>query len=216
MTRLPSTNIVLGSANFVCLENCAICQNIFFAGSDHVSWPQTKREGEMTAITELASNVGNVDRRAALAFWAVAASVVGLPNAHAQAAGGALKTYNPSTVAAPLGAYSHAVEVPPNARWLYIAGQIGNAPDGSMAADVEGQAEQCWKNIEAILAAAGMGVENLVKCTHYLTHAEDAAMYSKVRTRHLGDARPASIFVVVTALARPGILLEVEAVAAKA
>jgi 2-iminobutanoate/2-iminopropanoate deaminase len=170
----------------------------------------------MTAITELASNVGNVDRRAALAFGAVAASVVGLPNAHAQAAGGALKTYNPSTVAAPLGAYSHAVEVPPNARWLYIAGQIGNAPDGSMAADVEGQAEQCWKNIEAILAAAGMGVENLVKCTHYLTHAEDAATYSKVRTRHLGDARPASIFVVVTALARPGILLEVEAVAAKA
>ena len=161
----------------------------------------------MTAIAELPSKVGNLDRRAALAFGAAAASVVGVPNARAQGAGGAIKTYNPPTVAAPLGPYSHAVEVPPNARWLYIAGQIGNAPDGSMAADVEGQADQCWKNIEAILAAAGMGVENLVKCTHYLTHAEDAATYSKVRSRHLGDARPASIFVVVTALRGRGYCL---------
>jgi 2-iminobutanoate/2-iminopropanoate deaminase len=166
--------------------------------------------------SRLVSKVGDVDRRAALAFGAVAASVVGISDARAQGAGGTIKTYNPPTVAAPLGAYSHAVEVPPNARWLYIAGQIGNAPDGSMAPDVEGQAEQCWKNIEAILAAAGMGVEDLVKCTHYLTRAEDTAAYGKVRTRHLGNARPASIFVVVMALARPGILLEVEAVAAKA
>ena len=59
-------------------------------------------------------------------------------------------------------------------------------------------------------------VENLVKCTHYLTRSEDVAAYGTVRSRHLGNARPASIFVVVTALARPTILLEVEAVAAKA
>jgi 2-iminobutanoate/2-iminopropanoate deaminase len=101
----------------------------------------------------------------------------------------------------------------------FYAGQIGNALDGSMAADIEGQADQTWKNIEAILGSAGMGVENLVKCTHYLTRADDVddvAAYGKVRSRHLGDARPASIFVVVTALARPGILIEVEAVAAKA
>ena len=51
-----------------------------------------------------------------------------------------------------------------------------------MAADIEGQADQTWKNIEAILAAAGMGVENLVKCTHYLTRADDVAAYGKVRT----------------------------------
>ena len=119
------------------------------------------------------------------------------------------------TVATPLGPYSHAVELRRIA-WLYIAGEIGNALDGSMAADIDGQADQTWKNIEAILASAGMGVENLVKCTHYLTRADDVAAYGKVRSRHLGDARPASIFVVVTALARPGILVEVEAVAAKA
>jgi 2-iminobutanoate/2-iminopropanoate deaminase len=177
----------------------------------------SKRGNDMTNTTELAPIVDKMDRRAALVMGAAAASVfVGSTDATAQGSAGAVKSYNPVTVATPLGPYSHAIEVPPNARWLYIAGQIGNALDGSMAADIDGQADQTWKNIEAILAAAGMGVESLVKCTHYLTRAEDLAAYGKVRSRHLGDARPASIFVVVTALARPGILVEVEAVAAKA
>ena len=126
-----------------------------------------------------------------------------------------MKTYSPATVAAPAGPYSHGVEIPATARILYLAGQVGAAPDGSMAADVEGQADQCWKNIKAILAAAGMGVENLVKCTHYLTRQEDVAVYGKVRSRHLGEARPASTLLVISALARPGMLVEVEAIAAK-
>jgi 2-iminobutanoate/2-iminopropanoate deaminase len=127
-----------------------------------------------------------------------------------------MKTYTPDTVAAPAGPYSHGVEIPANARVLYLAGQIGNARDGTLPADVEGQADQCWKNIKAVLAAAGMGVEHLVKCTHFLTRAEDVAAYGKVRTRHLGEARPASTLLVISALARPGMLVEVEAIAAKA
>lgn len=127
-----------------------------------------------------------------------------------------MKTYNPSTVAAPTGPFSHGVETPPNARWLHISGQIGIAPDGKVPAEFEAQAEQCWRNIKAVLAAAGMGVENLVKCTHFLTRAEDVATYGKVRARQLGEARPASTLLVISALARPGLLVEVEAVAAKA
>jgi 2-iminobutanoate/2-iminopropanoate deaminase len=127
-----------------------------------------------------------------------------------------MKTHTPDTVAAPAGPYSHGVEIPANARVLYLAGQIGNARDGTMPADVEGQADQCWKNIRAVLAAAGMGVEHLVKCTHFLTRAEDVPAYGKVRTRHLGEARPASTLLVISALARPGMLVEVEAIAAKA
>jgi 2-iminobutanoate/2-iminopropanoate deaminase len=127
-----------------------------------------------------------------------------------------MKMHNPATVAAPTGPFSHGVEVPPNARWLYISGQVGIAPDGTVPADLEGQAEQCWRNVKAILAAAGMGVEYLVKCTHFLTRADDVAAYNKVRARHLGEARPASTLLVVAALARPGLLVEVEAVAAKA
>jgi 2-iminobutanoate/2-iminopropanoate deaminase len=127
-----------------------------------------------------------------------------------------MKMHNPVTVAAPSGPYSHGVEVPRDARWLYIAGQIGIAPDGKLPADLEGQAEQCWRNIKAILAAAGMSVEHLVKCTHFLTRAQDVAAYGKVRANHLGEARPASTLLIVSALARPGLLVEVEAVAAKA
>jgi len=128
-----------------------------------------------------------------------------------------MKTHNPASVAAPTGPFSHGVEVPPNARWLYISGQVGFTPEGKVAAaDLEGQAEQCWRNIKAILADAGMGMEHLVKCTHFLTRAEDVAAYNKVRARHLGEARPASTLLVISALARPGLLVEVEALAAKA
>ena len=116
----------------------------------------------------------------------------------------------------PTGPFSHGVETPGNARWLHISGQIGVAPDGKVPAEFEAQAEQCWRNVKAVLAAAGMGVENLVKCTHFLTRAEDVATYGKVRARQLGEARPASTLLVISALARPGLYVEVEAIAAKA
>ena len=126
-----------------------------------------------------------------------------------------MKNYTPNTVAAPAGPYSHGIEIPATARILHLAGQVGTAPDGSMPGDFESQADNCWRNIKAILAAAGMGVENLVKCTHFLTRQEDVAAYGKVRARHLGEARPASTLLVISALARPGMLVEVEAIAAK-
>jgi enamine deaminase RidA (YjgF/YER057c/UK114 family) len=126
-----------------------------------------------------------------------------------------MKKYAPNTVAAPSGPYSHGVEIPANARVLHLSGQIGIAPDGSLPADFEGQAVQCWKNIKALLAAAGMGVEDLVKCTHFLTRQEDVPAYGKIRAQQLGEARPASTLLVISALARPGMLVEVEAIAAK-
>ena len=51
------------------------------------------------------------------------------------------RTSNPATVAPPVGAYSHAVEVPPGSRLLYIAGQVGNLPDGSLPEGVGAQTE---------------------------------------------------------------------------
>jgi 2-iminobutanoate/2-iminopropanoate deaminase len=124
--------------------------------------------------------------------------------------------YNPSSMVAPAGPYSQGCDVPANARLLYVAGQIGLRPDGSIASDLEGQADQAWRNVLAVLADAGMGVEHLIKVNHYLTDSRNIAAYGTVRTRYLGDARPASTLVVVQALAQPGWLVEVEAVAAKA
>ena len=85
-----------------------------------------------------------------------------------------------------------------------------------MPPDIAGQAELAWTHIIAMLEQAGMNVHDLVKVTHYLLHAEDIPEYVKVRSRFLGDARPASMLLIVPGLVRPEFLLEVEAVAAKA
>ena len=119
-------------------------------------------------------------------------------------------------VASQIGAYSDAVEVPPNARWLFTSGTPGLALDGSLPADIAGQAELAWRHIVAMLERAGMDVHDLVKVTHYLCRAADIPAYVEVRARFLGDARPASMLLVVGELVRPEFLLEIEAVAAAA
>jgi 2-iminobutanoate/2-iminopropanoate deaminase len=119
-------------------------------------------------------------------------------------------------VARQIGAYSDAVEVPPNARWLFTAGTPGLALDGSLPNDITGQAELAWTHVMTMLERAGMTVKDLVKVTHYLLHASDIPAYVKVRSRFLGDARPASMLLVVPQLVRPGFLLEIEASAARA
>jgi enamine deaminase RidA (YjgF/YER057c/UK114 family) len=65
---------------------------------------------------------------------------------------------SPSGVHTPASAYSHAIEVPANARWLVISGQVGISPDGKIADGIEAQLEQIYLNIETILKSAGMGV----------------------------------------------------------
>ena len=69
-----------------------------------------------------------------------------------------MRLFNPPHIAPPAATYSHGVEISPNARWLYVAGQVGTKSDGTIDAEIEGQAEQAWRNIVAILEGAGMGV----------------------------------------------------------
>ena len=125
-----------------------------------------------------------------------------------------MKIHNPPKVAPGTG-YSHGIELPPEARLLYIAGQLGIDAEGKMAPDIRGQAEQAWRNLGIVLEAAGMGYQNLVKVTHFLTRREDIAAYREVRAKFLGAHAPASTLLVISALARPEALIEVEAVAAK-
>lgn len=119
-------------------------------------------------------------------------------------------------VASQIGKYSDAIEVPPNTRWLYTSGTPGLALDGQLPADITGQAEIAWSHVIALLSRANMGVEDLVKVTHYLLRAEDIPAYVKVRTKFLGDARPASMLLIVPELVKPDFLLEIEAIAARA
>lgn len=126
------------------------------------------------------------------------------------------RTYNPDTVAPPFSAYSHAVEVPQGARLLYVSGQLGVAPDGTVPDDFAGQAEQAFRNVLSVLEAAGMAAGDLVRVNTYLTDSKDIAAYREIRDRHLAGHRAASTMLVISALAQPHFRIEVEAVAAKA
>jgi enamine deaminase RidA (YjgF/YER057c/UK114 family) len=97
-----------------------------------------------------------------------------------------------------------------------VAGQIGVRPDGSVPASIEEQTELVWQNILAVLADAGMGIGDVVKITSFLTRHENFQRFAQVRARFLGSHRPASTLLVISSLARPEFLVEVEAIAAKA
>ncbi|MGE3796844.1 MAG: RidA family protein [Thermomicrobiales bacterium] len=128
-----------------------------------------------------------------------------------------LRASNPSTVAPPMGPYSQSVQVPANARWLVTAGQIGVRPDGTIPEGNEAQHEQDWQNTLAHLADAGMGPENLVRHNVYSTDPEGLKFVKAHRDRFLSpDHTPASTWLVVSALASPDLLVEMETIAAKA
>lgn len=122
---------------------------------------------------------------------------------------------NPPTVAAPIGAYSHSVEIPPHSRILYISGQVGIGPDGLLKEGVEAQTEQVCRNIVAILEANGMGIADLVKVNSYIINPGDLGAFRAARTRVLGAVKPASTLAVIQALAGPQYLVEIEAIAAR-
>jgi enamine deaminase RidA (YjgF/YER057c/UK114 family) len=119
-------------------------------------------------------------------------------------------------IAAQIGAYSDAVETGSNLRWLMTSGTPGLQMNGDLPTDITGQTELAWKHILRMLARAGMTIADVVKVTQYLTQPEDIPAYSKVRTRFLGEARPASMLLVIPQLVRPEFLVEVEIIAAKA
>ncbi len=126
-----------------------------------------------------------------------------------------LKTLKPATVAPPFSAYSHAVEVPAGSRLLYVSGQLGVAPDGSVAEDFKNQANQAFRNVIAILKEAGMGPADIVRVNTYLTDSNDIAGYRAIRDSHMNGHEAASTMIVISALAQPRFRIEVEAVAAK-
>jgi 2-iminobutanoate/2-iminopropanoate deaminase len=111
--------------------------------------------------------------------------------------------------------YSHAVEIPAGKRLLFVSGQIGIAPDGTIKSGFLEQCEQAMDNVEALLSAAEMSKVNIVKITYFLTRVEDQPDLGEVRRQRWASAEPPSVTtVVVAALARPEYLIEIEVIAA--
>jgi len=118
---------------------------------------------------------------------------------------------NPDTVAPPIGAYSHLAIVPPGSVLIALAGQVGNAADGSVPGTPEQQYENALRNIVRLLESEGAGPQHLVKLNTYLVEAMDLAVVAGTRKSILGEVRPASTLIYVPRLAAPQYLVEVEA-----
>ena len=120
---------------------------------------------------------------------------------------------NPSAIAKP-GGYTHVVDITGPGRIVYIAGQLGLKPDGTVAGDFRAQAVQAFENLKAALAAAGATFNDVVKLNNYLVDIPaNLPIYREVRDKYVNVSQPpASTTVGVPALARSGALFEVEAV----
>ena len=125
------------------------------------------------------------------------------------------RAFYPESIAPPLGHYAHGVEIPPNSKITFVAGQVGIDPDGNIPADFKSQAENAWNNCMQILEHNGMRMKDVVKVNHFITDRAHLAEYNEVRTKFLGKDKPASTLLIVAGLALPELLIEVEMVAAK-
>jgi reactive intermediate/imine deaminase len=123
---------------------------------------------------------------------------------------------NPSTVASPIGAYSHAVTVETEeAVWIYVSGQIAQDAQGNLVGggDLPAQTEQVFRNLVRVLEANGASFDDVVKIQTFLTTMDGIQGSRDVRARYLPDEPPASTAVQVAALMVPEALIEVEVVA---
>jgi enamine deaminase RidA (YjgF/YER057c/UK114 family) len=128
-----------------------------------------------------------------------------------------LKFLNPETIAPPpRNGFTHVVELSGPGRMVFVAGQLGLRPDGSMAGgagDFRAQAAQAYENLKAALAAVGGRLDHVVKTTNFLVGIEHLPVFREVRDQNFKGTPPASTTLAVVALARPDALFEVEAVA---
>ena len=117
-----------------------------------------------------------------------------------------------STDAAPaaIGPYSQAIKA---GDFVFFSGQIPLTPDGDIVAgSIEDQASQVMNNMEAVLAAAGLGFDDVVKTTIYLVDLNDFAVVNEIYGSRFQDPAPARACVEVSALPK-GVGIEIEWVA---
>lgn len=115
----------------------------------------------------------------------------------------------------PVNGYSHAVSF--SGTIVAISGQVPLDADGRLVGqdDPQAQIRQVFDNLKAALAAAGAGLEHVVKLTVYLTDLADLADFRLVRDEYICLQRPpASSLVQVSRLLHPAFRVEIDALAA--
>jgi enamine deaminase RidA (YjgF/YER057c/UK114 family) len=121
---------------------------------------------------------------------------------------------NPPSLVKPNG-YTHLV-VAPDARTVYVAGQVAFDSAGQLVGggDFRVQADRVYQNLRRALTAVGGSLDDVVKTTTFITDLKNVPALREVRAQHSRSGRPpANTLVVVSSLARPELMIEIEAVA---
>jgi 2-iminobutanoate/2-iminopropanoate deaminase len=122
--------------------------------------------------------------------------------------------HNPSEgVYAATPDYAHAMEVQAPQRLLFVSGTMGLDEAGRPGATLDEQLALIWRNLRAILASAGMSVDNIVRLTSYLRDAAFVDANQNARLTALGGRAIPTTAIVVQTL-RQDWLVEIEVVAA--
>ncbi|MBI4201400.1 MAG: RidA family protein [Chloroflexi bacterium] len=119
---------------------------------------------------------------------------------------------NPSTLSTPTG-YSHVVKT---GTLAFIAGQVAVEKGGNVVGtgDIEAQARQVFANLDTAVKSAGGRKQDIVSTTVYLTNRDHLTAYRKAREVYFGSSNlPTSTLLFISGLARPELLMEVEAIA---
>jgi len=108
--------------------------------------------------------------------------------------------------------YSHIVKAGDT---IYVAGQVAVAPDGSVVGEgnAAAQAEQIYQNLQNALASVGAKLSDIVKTTTSILNPDDIDAVRESRLRYLDENPPTSTLLIISRLARPEFLMEVEAIA---
>lgn len=110
---------------------------------------------------------------------------------------------------AAIGAYSQAMRAGDT---VYLSGQIGLDPVSMQLVDgIEAQIDRVFRNLSAVAAAAGLGLEHTVRMTVYLTDLAHFARVNEIMARYLKEPYPARAAIGVASLPR-GALVEIDAI----
>lgn len=125
---------------------------------------------------------------------------------------------DPTSIAAPIGKFSHVVTCAPGSALAFVSGQIGARPDGSLAeGGATEQARQAFRNFESILDELGASPGDVVKMLTFVVGDTGFAGFARARDEIFAqwypDGRfPAHSAAVVAGLATAELLVEFEAV----
>ena len=120
-----------------------------------------------------------------------------------------MKVVSTSRAPAAIGPYSQAIDL---GNMVFVSGQIPVDPaTGAVAEGIAAQADQSCRNVGAILEAAGVGFDKVVKTTCFLADIADFAAFNEVYARYF-ISKPARSCVAVKDLPK-GVLCEIEAIA---